>query len=48
LRIILTPILLGAGKSVFGDITKRHALKLLSTKTFKSGNVEVKYEPTLR
>ena len=48
LHIILTPILLGAGKTVFGDIKKRHSLKLLSTKSFKSGNVVLTYEPTLR
>ena len=47
-RIILTPILLGAGKAVFGDIKKRHPLKLLSTKAFKSGNVILAYEPTRR
>ena len=48
LHIILTPILLGAGKTVFGDITKRYPLKLLSTKSFKSGNVVVTCEPALR
>jgi dihydrofolate reductase len=48
LRIILTPILLGAGKAVFGDIKKRHPLKLVSTRSFKSGNVMATYEPTPR
>jgi dihydrofolate reductase len=48
LRIILTPILLGAGKTVLGDITKRHPLALVSTRPFKSGNVVVTYEPTRR
>jgi dihydrofolate reductase len=43
-RVILTPILLGAGKAVFGDIKKRQPLKLLSTKAFKSGNVLATYE----
>jgi dihydrofolate reductase len=47
-RIILTPILLGAGKTVLGDITKRHPLKHVSTRSFKSGNVVVTYEPALR
>jgi dihydrofolate reductase len=37
LRIILTPILLGAGKTVFGGITRRYPLELLSKKKFKSG-----------
>jgi len=48
LHIILTPILLGGGKTVFDGIKKRYALKLLSTKKFKSGNVVLIYEPTLR
>ncbi len=48
LRIILTPILLGGGKIVFDGIKKRYPLRLLSTKAFKSGNVVVTYEPTLR
>lgn len=45
LRFIVTPILLGAGKTVFDAITKRHPLKLLSTKSFRSGNVILSYEP---
>ena len=48
LRIILTPILLGAGKTVFDAIKKRCPLKLLSTKSFKSGNVILIYEPAMR
>jgi dihydrofolate reductase len=48
LHIILTPMLLGAGKTVFNGIKKRHPLRLLSTKTFESGNVVLIYEPTLR
>lgn len=48
LRIILTPILLGAGKTVFDAIKKRYAFKLLSTRSFKSGNVVLTYEPAIR
>lgn len=48
LHIILTPILLGGGKTVFGGIKKRCPLRLLSTKRFKSGNVVLIYEPMLR
>jgi len=48
LRIILTPILLGGGKTMFDGIKRRYPLRLLSTKTFKSGSVIVTYEPTLR
>ena len=48
LRIIMEPILLGAGKTVFDAIKKRYPLKLLSTKSFKSGNVILTYEPAMR
>jgi dihydrofolate reductase len=48
LRFILTPILLGGGKTVFDAIKKRRPLKLLSTKSFKSGNVILTYEPARR
>jgi dihydrofolate reductase len=47
-RIILTPILLGAGHTVFGDIKRRHELKYVSTKSFASGNVLVTYEVVSR
>jgi dihydrofolate reductase len=47
IRIILTPVLLGAGKTVFDAIKKRYRLRLLSTKSFKSGSVVLTYEPLL-
>ncbi len=48
LRFILTPILLGRGDTVFDGIKKRYQLRLLSTKRFRSGNVVLIYEPSLR
>jgi dihydrofolate reductase len=47
-RVILTPILLGGGNTVFHGVTRRYPLTLLSTKTFKSGNVLLIYQPALR
>jgi dihydrofolate reductase len=47
-RIILTPVLLGAGKTVFDAIKKRHPLKLLGTKSFRSGNVVLTYESVIQ
>ncbi|HEY5094644.1 MAG TPA: dihydrofolate reductase family protein [Candidatus Eremiobacteraceae bacterium] len=47
-RFIMTPVLLGAGNPVFGDIKKRHELNLLWTKRFASGNVVLAYAPTPR
>jgi dihydrofolate reductase len=48
LRFIITPILLGGGKTVFSGIKKRHSLRLLSTRKFQSGNVVMIYEPAMR
>ena len=48
LHIILTPVVLGGGKTVFDGITQRYPLKLLSTQQFKSGNLVLVYEPGLR
>ena len=45
LHIILTPILLGGGKTVFDRITRRQSLQLLSTRAYKSGNVVLIYRP---
>jgi len=45
IRIILTPILLGGGHTVFGEIAKRHTLQFVSAQPFASGNVLVRYEP---
>jgi dihydrofolate reductase len=48
IRVILTPMLLGSGHAVFGDIKRRHELKRVSTKSFASGNLLVIYEPVSR
>ena len=45
LRFIITPVLLGNGKTVFDGIKKRHPLRLQSTRTFQTGNVLAIYEP---
>jgi len=42
-RIVVTPILLGAGQIVFDGIKKRYPLKLSWTRSFKSGNVVLAY-----
>jgi dihydrofolate reductase len=48
LRIILTPIVLGAGKALFEGVKQHRPLTLLSTRTFKSGSVVLVYEPAAR
>jgi dihydrofolate reductase len=44
-RININPIVLGNGKPLFADVTRQFPLKLLDTKTFKSGVVGLRYEP---
>ncbi len=44
-RIMVNPIVLGQGNSMFKGIKDRLNLKLIKTKTFTSGNVLFYYEP---
>ena len=45
LRIMLNPIVLGAGNSVFRSSGRRLGLELTSAQPFKSGNVLLRYRP---
>jgi dihydrofolate reductase len=45
LRVMVNPILLGAGVSLFSTLSGRVPLKLLRTTTFSSGNVLLTYQP---
>jgi dihydrofolate reductase len=40
--MVVTPVVLGAGKPLFKDV-KKHTLKLLETRDFHSGNVVLHY-----
>lgn len=44
-RVMVNPVVLGAGKTLFKGINKRHDLKLLKTRMFDSGNVLLYYAP---
>lgn len=44
-RIFINPIVLGGGKTLFQGIQNRINLKLFQTKTFRSGNVLLYYQP---
>ncbi len=44
-RININPVVLGHGKPLFAGVTRQFPLKLLGTKTFKSGVVSLRYEP---
>lgn len=44
-RIMVNPLVLGDGNPLFKKMERKHKLKLLRTKTFKSGNVLLYYQP---
>lgn len=46
LRVMVNPILLGAGNSLFSGLKQRVPLTLTTTTTFSSGNVLLTYRPT--
>jgi dihydrofolate reductase len=43
--MVLNPIVLGAGRTMFEGIDDKINLKLTGTRAFKNGNVLLKYEP---
>lgn len=47
LRIMVNPVVLGSGKSLFKGLHEQVKLKLLKTHQFKSGNVLLYYEPVI-
>ncbi len=44
-EFMVNPIVLGAGRSILSGVKDRLHLKLLNTRTFKSGNVLLQYQP---
>jgi len=47
-RLMVSPVVIGAGKSVFRTAGERISLKLLSSRSFDSGNVLLCYRPAAR
>jgi len=45
-RIMVNPVILGRGAPLFESLSRRLRLRLLRTRTFKSGNVLLWYEPS--
>jgi dihydrofolate reductase len=45
-QIVVNPVVLGKGKTMFDGVNKRLNLKLTSTRAFGNGNVLLCYEPT--
>jgi dihydrofolate reductase len=48
LRVMVQPILLGAGKSLFAALRRRVPVELERTTVFSSGNVLLHYRPSAR
>jgi dihydrofolate reductase len=48
LRVMVHPILLGGGKSLFSTLHRRMPVELERTTVFKSGNVLLHYRPSAR
>jgi len=44
-EILLNPVVIGQGKTMFEGVKDRFSLKLMSTRTFKNGNILLNYEP---
>ena len=44
-RIMVNPVVLGNGKPLFKGLNEKLTLKLLKTRTFRSGNVLLYYQP---
>ena len=43
LQLMVNPLILGGGKTLFKDVKERHVLKLVLTKPLKSGKVSLTY-----
>lgn len=46
-EFLVNPVVLGGGRSIFQGIKNKLHLKLLKTRTFKSGNVLLQYQPVM-
>jgi dihydrofolate reductase len=44
-QVVVVPLILGAGRTMFEGLAKRIKLRLIGTRSFKNGNVLVRYEP---
>jgi dihydrofolate reductase len=47
-RVMVNPVVLGGGKSLFRTATDRISLTLLEPRSFRSGNVLLRYQPAGR
>jgi dihydrofolate reductase len=45
LQLMVNPLILGGGKTLFKDVKERHALKLIRAKPWKSGKISLSAHP---
>jgi dihydrofolate reductase len=45
-QLVLNPVAIGSGRTLFDGIKNKVTLKLTKSRTFKNGNVVLSYEPT--
>jgi dihydrofolate reductase len=44
-QVLLNPVVIGRGKTMFDGIREKLTLRLIKTRIFKNGNVLLTYEP---
>jgi len=47
-EVLLNPVALGQGRSMFENVSRNLSLKLISSRVFKNGNVLLTYEPATK
>jgi dihydrofolate reductase len=44
-QVVVIPVVLGKGRTMFEGVTNRVGMKLIRSRTFSNGNVYLCYEP---
>jgi dihydrofolate reductase len=44
-QVVVVPVVLGSGRTMFDGVEEKVALRLTNTRTFENGNVVLSYEP---
>jgi dihydrofolate reductase len=47
LQLLVSPLILGGGMTLFKDVKERHSLRLMQTEVLKSGKVSLTYSTQL-
>jgi dihydrofolate reductase len=47
IRVLINPVLLAKGKTLFTGLDKQVQLQLMQTRTFRNGNVLLIYKPLI-